>query len=427
MNSLVPRNFFLFVTPEEIVLYRLGAPVFGPAKEHERRVYPMAGIHEMASVLDQIFFDFKPALDDSWFLGLPLNYFTAVNFSLPVAARNNLDQAVHYGLMRHVPFELSAAYTHYTAREIGNNTLDVVAVVALKKDVNPYLEMVSNSGLTLSVVFPSLSLIAELHNHSGVYVTVKKQYAELLVWKDGRIEFQTSSSSSESVETFLSKAKGILANLQSVSNGQFFFWESNMSVDSAANIMQVDSKHVFELKQGPSGAVRRITEFAYGIDLVPSSVIRRRRRAATLQAIMLFVLLMSLASFPLAKTFGKQHRIAKLEKEISLLQDQVNEMSDIRKDYQKTVTYMSKVAEYAVAQPLAAELLKELTEILPQDVWLYSLNYYSNQIVISGEAKSAALVLELIENSPLFSQARFDSQITRQDNKELFKIVAKEE
>ncbi|MFN2343851.1 MAG: hypothetical protein ABR542_10865, partial [Desulfonatronovibrio sp.] len=62
---------------------------------------------DLSDILEQASttLDSQPA--DRWFLGIPLKYFTLINFTLPAAATENLDQAVKYALMRHVPYELS--------------------------------------------------------------------------------------------------------------------------------------------------------------------------------------------------------------------------------------------------------------------------------------------------------------------------------
>jgi Tfp pilus assembly protein PilN len=72
------------------------------------------------------------------------------------------------------------------------------------------------------------------------------------------------------------------------------------------------------------------------------------------------------------------------------------------------------------------EILRELTEIIPEDSWLTEFNYRSAQreIKLSGYALSASQLLPLLEQSGLFENVRFTSPITTDQRlqKEQFRL-----
>ena len=72
------------------------------------------------------------------------------------------------------------------------------------------------------------------------------------------------------------------------------------------------------------------------------------------------------------------------------------------------------------------EVLRELTEIIPEDAWLTEFNYNSGrrEIRLSGYALSASQLLPVLEQSGLFENVRFTSPITTDQRlqKEQFRL-----
>ncbi len=79
------------------------------------------------------------------------------------------------------------------------------------------------------------------------------------------------------------------------------------------------------------------------------------------------------------------------------------------------------------ARPSAAEILDSVTRLLPDSVWLTSLSLDGATLELNGEAKLAAALVPLIENSEGFSDASFSSAITRDGTRdaERFSIRAR--
>jgi Tfp pilus assembly protein PilN len=72
------------------------------------------------------------------------------------------------------------------------------------------------------------------------------------------------------------------------------------------------------------------------------------------------------------------------------------------------------------------DVLRELTEIIPEDGWLTEFNYHSGrrEIKLSGYALSASQLLPVLEKSELFENVRFTSPITTDQRlqKEQFRL-----
>lgn len=62
--------------------------------------------------------------------------------------------------------------------------------------------------------------------------------------------------------------------------------------------------------------------------------------------------------------------------------------------------------------PLVVALLDELTRRIPDDIWLTQIRLQGDQLVLSGQAPSASVLIGLLEESPMLSQVRFTSPVT---------------
>ncbi|MCX5907680.1 MAG: PilN domain-containing protein [Deltaproteobacteria bacterium] len=60
------------------------------------------------------------------------------------------------------------------------------------------------------------------------------------------------------------------------------------------------------------------------------------------------------------------------------------------------------------------EILKELSQILPNTVYIWNLKYSGKEIEISGFADSASDLIPLIDKSPLLEKVEFSAPVTKE-------------
>ncbi|MDY6972851.1 MAG: PilN domain-containing protein, partial [Thermodesulfobacteriota bacterium] len=68
-------------------------------------------------------------------------------------------------------------------------------------------------------------------------------------------------------------------------------------------------------------------------------------------------------------------------------------------------------------------VLRDLSERIPDTAWVRNFNFSFDGVQIEGHAESASELIPLLEGSPLFTDAAFQSTITKgKDGKERFRI-----
>src|SRR5581483_6797227 len=69
-------------------------------------------------------------------------------------------------------------------------------------------------------------------------------------------------------------------------------------------------------------------------------------------------------------------------------------------------------------------VLRELTELLPNDAWVTTISLDPKGVELTGQAAAAAALIPLLENSPRFERVEFASPVTRGRDREQFRIRA---
>jgi Tfp pilus assembly protein PilN len=110
-------------------------------------------------------------------------------------------------------------------------------------------------------------------------------------------------------------------------------------------------------------------------------------------------------------------RIATLDREVRQVEQTLQELERKR----RLLTTIQSLDSSAV-RPLP--VLRELTDLLPNDAWLTTVSLDAKGVELTGQAAAASALIPLLENSPRLERAEFASPVTRGRDKEQFRIRA---
>ncbi|MBN2333125.1 MAG: PilN domain-containing protein [Deltaproteobacteria bacterium] len=423
MTALLPETLLFFCQDHLLTVYRLGGGLWSKLKVKEEREYELAGLAALPDVLRQIKQEYQPKSDDTILLGLPLKFFNVVHCHLPLAAVDNLDEAVRYELVRHLPYDLSKVHLHYVSRT-EDDGLEITATVVPEVPVDHLLTAFGSAGLVLSTIFPALFFLAWLRAEEGLYLAGGRQTLEVVASDGSEIIYHAweRGPAIETGKTFLQQSRQMLENLP-VPPRSFWLWQGEVPVAVMAEWLAPleGSQYPLEL---PRIGDRPFADFPYQVNLVPPKLLKRRKLMFWLQAASVLFFLLALLSLPLADLGGKRTRLKNLEHSLTEIRQHADQLNELRRKNQAMIDYFQGVARYVKKQPVAVNLLKEMTELFPADAWLESMEISGQQIHLRGSSTSATTVLEALENSPLFKEVAFDSPVVKRGPVETFKIVA---
>ncbi|MEA3332330.1 MAG: PilN domain-containing protein [Pseudomonadota bacterium] len=418
----LPETKLLLLEEGRLLFLRLRRSFGGRARVVERKEYALVRSDDLGAAVAALKNDCRPGLDDLLLLGLPLEVFTIVHFTLPLAAAESLDDAVGYELMRHVPHDLEGLHWSYRCHE-EEERLAISVTLADRSRVQSYLAAFTVEGFNLSAVFPALFLLAWMVQEPGLYLGGGAGQREMVLFDGQAVNFQAweSAEAEDAGTLFLTQNIPLAENRGQVFEKVFLWSTAKGMVESLPRLRPMLT--CSEINDLPEILRLDWLGFPYSIDLISPQVLRRRQLWLKLEVAAVLFLLAALIGQPLAVLAGKQRHLQKLEKKLTAVRLEADKLSGVRKQNQATISHLETLAQLVQGQSVTIDLLKELTEVIPQDTWLRSLAVRARKIHLQGTSASATAVVKALEDSPLFNKVHFDSPVVKKGSSETFKIV----
>jgi Tfp pilus assembly protein PilN/Tfp pilus assembly PilM family ATPase len=134
------------------------------------------------------------------------------------------------------------------------------------------------------------------------------------------------------------------------------------------------------------------------------------RLTATLASLIAAVLVTHLGAYGLQQ----RRQLALFDEEISRLKAKMTEVEAVNRRVQEQRARLAYLTATVRGRARQAEILRELTMLLPDTAYLSELTFRDRTVEITGHAPSASQLLPAIEASPLFSGVEFSAPIVAQ-------------
>jgi len=152
----------------------------------------------------------------------------------------------------------------------------------------------------------------------------------------------------------------------------------------------------------------------HDVNLLPERRVDRRRRAIrTLNSALAALLLLLTGAAIAVPIVQKQRLIEELEPQVATATEAAKEGNALRQSIETIATGSQQLLQRKNSQPTTLALIDELSRIIPDDTWLSRIDIAGTEVQIQGQSRSAAALISLVEESPLFANARFRSPVTQ--------------
>jgi general secretion pathway protein L len=137
---------------------------------------------------------------------------------------------------------------------------------------------------------------------------------------------------------------------------------------------------------------------------------------------LVLILLVATVVTPL---WQKARLLESLDAEVSRLRGQAIEVDDVRQELEKARQGSTVVLQLKWDEPRVIDLLRELTDRIPDDTWVQSLEYQNQEVQLRGESGQATALIGLLEGAPGFEGVSFRSPVTQvaRTGKERFNLA----
>ncbi|MBK1722106.1 PilN domain-containing protein [Thiocystis violacea] len=142
---------------------------------------------------------------------------------------------------------------------------------------------------------------------------------------------------------------------------------------------------------------------------------------STWMAIIAAVLAVAIVLTPL---WQKKQIAEVLDTELGRIRAQAVAVDDLRQELERARQGSTVVLQMKLDQPQFLELLRELTDRLPEDTWIQNLELDGNQVDLRGESGQATALIAILEQAPGIDGVSFKSPVTQiaRTGKERFNI-----
>jgi general secretion pathway protein L len=164
-----------------------------------------------------------------------------------------------------------------------------------------------------------------------------------------------------------------------------------------------------------------------GHDLLPDKFRPPRNRLPKILNIASGTLLVLLALAVLIVPILKNRSlVAELQREVKAETKIAAEVQEVRENAEKLSTENGFLVKKKRQEPAMADMLEELTKIIPDQTSLNGLQYRERKIVIQGQSPTASSLIERMEASPYFKNTSFVSPVTKDisNGQERFQIAS---
>jgi Tfp pilus assembly protein PilN len=379
------------------------------------------------------------------FMCAPREMFFFREIEFPAAVKENISSTLRYEMEKYIPlppddilFDFQVVNGHEK-----KEFFKILLVVAKKKDLAPYIALKDQLQNGLGGIEPwstaamnCLTDMAQIKTSSqfaAVYLGPSHLEIDLLSNKLPIFSKFISLESKESEGQAAQLEKELRALSEGTAadspEGMIYLWGDAGSGKVFDRLPQMP--HLMLLSDAvPESELHSLSlTAAYGlalkgqgkagiqINLLPSKE-RQKQSNAGLYALFILVGLFILSGLFWGGSLLLNQRVQleRLSSEMTTLKPQVRETQDNQKDLMEIVDQISYLNSLSNKRTQVEDVLKELTVLLPDSVWVKSMNLSGDAVKIQGEAQSASDLIPLLEASPIFTNARFLSTITKIKN-----------
>jgi len=366
---------------------------------------------------------------------------------LPPAVEGSLARMVAFELERHVPFPAEEACFDFARLPGAVNGLSEALVVAVeRRTVEGVLRLMDEAGLrpvSLTVAAHDLTSLVGRWSQTGRAAWLHRVAAEvnLLLLEGQRLRLSRSLpwTDAETLAGELRKSLALLrwdtlAGLWVSGDGAYGLAASPALVGfgpvTPPPFSRAAVRAIADLGEAASGFTLLALAVALGprrpsLNLLPESLRPRQLTSGQLAtAASLVVTVLLGLSMIFARDYQDRRYMARLNQAIRALSPELRAVEQAGAELAKKRLLLATVKALEEGSLKALPLLRELTEIIPQEAWLTTLSLDPKGVELTGQAVAASQLIPLLENSPRLERVEFASPVTRGRDKEQFRIRA---
>ena len=180
---------------------------------------------------------------------------------------------------------------------------------------------------------------------------------------------------------------------------------------------------------GPlGGLIEEIWPGRRGFNLAGKGFEAAKQNPVTRITFVLFgILVLAISLNLIVPLYMEKKRLDRIEEQIALRRNEIRAIEALRQETSAINADIAAVRNFKESAPMSLDIVKEITTVLPKNVWLTRLRITGETVEIEGYAGSATEVLPRLEQSALFRKVEFSSPTIRDTRLNADRFVIKME
>jgi Tfp pilus assembly protein PilN len=368
---------------------------------------------------------------------------------LPAAARENLAQVLEYEIENLIPLSREEIYYDYSARDHGEERIEVLLMCIPREVVRGYLEALEDALVRPRGIVLASTAIADFVAYCrgvsgplGVLVSAPGAM-EVALLSGGQLvssQLLPAKRLEDAAALERSVARQLADQAMPAENVPLYRWElangaaPGIAMPGEGDLLamargRLEAPDEFFASTEPAmlpavgAALDAVREGTVPVNLLPVEGRRGADEGLSLTTVVLVALTALLLLVWGGSALVKDALLRRqLEAQLESIGPQVREVKALQADVERLQRELDTLSEGQ--EPRVTPLLKDLTELVPNDAYLTGMNLRGDKLSIDGQARSASDLITALEKSKHFKDVTFSSPTTKQGDKERFSIVA---
>ncbi len=382
---------------------------------------------------------------------------------LPIATKENMRKVVEYEVPKYTPFERGELYFDYQILREEKDWIHLYAVFMKKTELDPYLSLLKKIGIEpISIQIPSVGALNLFYYHKeakeneiSVLLDVAEPFIEMNLvqgrnWQESfHLRIPEGKKELKILDAF--KQSGLKEDVFSKSNLFVHGFDTDENLLAALkedhpvkgisfpplNRIEVEGKGLPALQKIYTSIgvpLKGLIKTRVDLNLLPPEMRKKVREIEKPLSILL-----ALFALFLGMTWGVgvyqrySEELSTVNAEIKKRKPAVEAAEKLQKQKEELGKEIFELRKIKMEETSKIEILRELTQTLPDTVWIWNFKYNGKEIEINGFADSASDLIPLLDRSPLFEKVEFLAPVTKErvmrpdgdKEKERFRIKAK--
>ena len=374
-------------------------------------------------------------------LSIPKAWAVIKTAEFPLTVKENLSDVVSYELDRLTPFSPEDAFYDFKILMETSEKLNILVMVAKADLVKPYINALREKDIIVKTVTVNLSDIGTLCRYIDnladfILIEMNENRYQGALFLDGSITDAfvgsfISDDEKSKVDTLVTEIAPLIANAKNQGKQPRIMVVPTEKIYSLIEQfkqkinLSVRILNETDLKFTPSGpqvaapfaAIGGVLESlwprAHGLNLLKKGYRSIPKYPKTLTLVFILSIIVMWVFYLIAPFKVEEKRLNEIDRQIKIRKEDVRKVETLKKETEALNDEISTINNFKENSPMALNIIRELTTVLPKNAWLTRVRIAESAVNIEGYAASATGLLPKLEASNYFKTAEFASPTFR--------------